>query len=465
MMQYIKITISIIIIQSGFVYGQQYVNQQGRALDANLRLGSKGINSSYRWESLNRSTQLMTGNIGLGRSFKGIVPYGSQFGLSRGISASLNTLDNFKRDSVSGDSLSSSGIQNPQPFYSNTTVSRHTGGLNYKIKDQYRVDAAYGGKNRSQNKVHRVLSIDNYRPLSVNNGKNSSNLQLLPFTLNEIDAIDRFDQTAPQTVLGNRLNRSALLMNDNTERFKNTKTVNKVDGEIYESFYLDLTPKPSEKEVIPDKKTNNVFYNTNVDKGNTLKNENINDDIHQPINNNVILGTKMPSVTFGSKSLSTTPKMIMKNTKAFNKAMKQGEIYMHVGQYYKAADSYDLAGTFAKNHPLQALAKSHSLFGAGEYLSSAFFLNQAFTLSPKLSQRKFKLPAILSEDGVITERLTELDQYIDRTNHPMLFFLRGYIAIQQNDLNLAKETLDKALTIQPDTKAIELLLESITNDQ
>jgi Tfp pilus assembly protein PilF len=47
----------------------------------------------------------------------------------------------------------------------------------------------------------------------------------------------------------------------------------------------------------------------------------------------------------------------------------------------------------------------------------------------------------------------------------MLFFLRGYIAIQQNDLNLAKETLEKALTIQPDTKAIELLLESITNDQ
>jgi len=459
------------MIQSALIYGQQYINQSGRALDANLRLGSMGINSPYRWESINRNNQLMTGNIGGGRSFKGIIPYGSQQELSNGVSFGLNTLNNFRRDSVSASNLNNSGINNPMPYYNNTTVSRYNNGLNYNIRDQYRANASYDNTNKYQNKVNRVLSVDNYRPLSINNRKSNSNLQLLPFKMNEVDTNEPINQNPNLPFNHNLTSRAALLMQDNTEIDNNQDIIHDdiLDSKMPESFYLEQSPKTSQEETTTSDQTTNVFYKKNINKSNTLTSKNINEETtpqtNEPDDSNATSVSKMPTITFGNESNSTTPKIIMKNENAFNKAMAQGETNMRAGQYYKAADSYDLAGKFAKHHPLHALAKSHALFGAGEYMSSAYFLNQAFTLSPTLSLRTFELPAILSQEGVIADRLAELDKYIDRTEHPMLYFLRGYIAIQQNNMPLANESLQKALLIQPNTKSVELLLESMPNEQ
>jgi len=85
--------------------GQYYVSQQGRLLDANPRLGSFGLNSSARLDSLvPRANMYVTGNVSGGARFQGAVPYRS--GLEFQGDLGTSSLSSFRRDSTGINDLS-----------------------------------------------------------------------------------------------------------------------------------------------------------------------------------------------------------------------------------------------------------------------------------------------------------------------------------------------------------------------
>ena len=72
----------------------------------------------------------------------------------------------------------------------------------------------------------------------------------------------------------------------------------------------------------------------------------------------------------------------------FNLYIKAAQVYLKQGRYYRAVDSFTLASIFGAREEvgLAYLGKSHALFAAGEYISSALFLSRALELDTRYSQ-------------------------------------------------------------------------------
>ena len=99
----------------GISLGQQYISQDGHALDANPRIGSMGINPNARLDSLMPRLNLyLTGNVRGGAGFQGFIPYRSVGEFSTGLGS--DTLSGFRRDSVAIADLGR-GITAGQPYF------------------------------------------------------------------------------------------------------------------------------------------------------------------------------------------------------------------------------------------------------------------------------------------------------------------------------------------------------------
>ena len=66
----------------------------------------------------------------------------------------------------------------------------------------------------------------------------------------------------------------------------------------------------------------------------------------------------------------------------FNQYILAAESYLGQGRYYRAADAYTLALVYRPEDPLAYAGKGHALFAAGEYMSSALFLSRALEIFP-----------------------------------------------------------------------------------
>ena len=68
----------------------------------------------------------------------------------------------------------------------------------------------------------------------------------------------------------------------------------------------------------------------------------------------------------------------------FEQYIRAGESYLEQGRYYRAADAYTLALVYKPEDPLACAGKGHALFAAGEYMSSALFVSRALEIFPGL---------------------------------------------------------------------------------
>ncbi len=138
-----------------------------------------------------------------------------------------------------------------------------------------------------------------------------------------------------------------------------------------------------------------------------------------------------------------------------------GEQFLKSGQYYKAADAFELASVWDRRNPFLVLARSHALFSAGEYMSSAFYLSQAIEMEPKVLLSRLDWPSLLESRDVFENRLTELSTWQQRSNSPELALLMGYMLFQDNKLTRAQISAEYARDMMPDSEAAKLLLETI----
>ncbi|GAI91943.1 unnamed protein product, partial [marine sediment metagenome] len=130
------------------------------------------------------------------------------------------------------------------------------------------------------------------------------------------------------------------------------------------------------------------------------------------------------------------------------------EAYLKQGKYYRAADTYTLASIYKPNDPLVYAGKSHALFAAGEYMSSALFLSRALRIFPEYARFKIDIVAMVGDRDKLENRIVDIKEWQERSGSAELQFLLAYIYYQMDRLEAAKEAIDKASEKMPNAPAV-----------
>ena len=147
----------------------------------------------------------------------------------------------------------------------------------------------------------------------------------------------------------------------------------------------------------------------------------------------------------------------------FNYHMRQAEERLKQGQYYRAADSYTMANMYKPNDPLAFAGKSHALFAAGEYLSSALYLARAIEAFPEYVMFKVDLEAMIPDKDALENRIIEAVEWHVKSDSAELQFLLSYVYYQLDEIAKAKETINLAIEKMPESKAAAILKMAIDN--
>jgi hypothetical protein len=166
----------------------------------------------------------------------------------------------------------------------------------------------------------------------------------------------------------------------------------------------------------------------------------------------------------------------------FNQYLKAAEGYLKRGRYYQAADAYTLASVYEPENPVVYAGKSHALFAAGEYMSSALFLSRALEAYPEYEKKlkakgeepkaaKFSVFTLLAPSFALIDRdklesrAADIEQWRQETGSGELEFLLGYVYYQMGRSERAKEAVRGAFEKMPETPAVIILKEAIEHDQ
>lgn len=459
---------------SGAVYGQTYASQDGHLLDANPRQGSMGWNTPMRLDALvPRANLYITGNVGQGASFQGLVPYRSTGEM--GATLGSSTLSNFRRDSVGVTDLSVN-LAAPNIYIDpSRAVTGLYGGRVVNTAQVYSRPVTPVGANLLTSPYSSDLSV---RPLSRSS---SSSLRIEPISVpdyttgspgltrspwpsqplsptipGQLPAVESRGKLPPLTSEQTRmvtepqaevLQENQALSSDLLIPAGDSSALDAVESSSYDigQVYAELWESYRQMPAIQAQPVPGV-----TDSLSNLSQTGA--EVSEPSWSGY--GT-LPAVgdAGGKRSLL--------QEKQISEYMKQGEQYMNEGKFYAAANAFDTAVFYDSRNPLPYLAKSHALFAAGELMSSAFFLQKAFGLSKELAQMPVDLPRLFPSRERLDQRMADLQRWEERTGQPMLLFLRGYYQYQLKQYELARQSLEQAAERLPQNPEIQVLLEAV----
>jgi tetratricopeptide (TPR) repeat protein len=162
----------------------------------------------------------------------------------------------------------------------------------------------------------------------------------------------------------------------------------------------------------------------------------------------------------------------------YHQHLRGGEVYLKQGRYYRSADAYTMASVYDAKSPLAYAGKSHALFAAGEYMSSALFISRAVEVFPEYVGRLkagggetagaeldlFKLFApslmVIGRDK-LESRAADVELWQQKSDSAELQFLLSYVYYQMGRPGRAKEAIKKASEKMPDSPAVSVLKKAI----
>ncbi len=145
----------------------------------------------------------------------------------------------------------------------------------------------------------------------------------------------------------------------------------------------------------------------------------------------------------------------------FNEHMRMAEQYLKEGKYYKAADTYALASLYKSNDPLAYAGKSHALFAAGGYMSSALFLSRTLEIFPEYARFKIDLAGMVGDRDKVESRIADIKEWLQTSDSGELQFLLGYVYYQLGRTVEAKKAINAAYEKLPDAPAVKTLKKAI----
>jgi hypothetical protein len=399
---------------------------------------------------------VISGNVGGMKYFHGVIPYGSSYysGAYAGDSGS-RTVNNFLRRSA--DPLANDrNPGQPRSYYDPArTVSSYqrpdgTSGLSMPIQT-----------GQGRNNPYVTLPVDplrnpqyQRRPLS----DNDMDLEQLFAKREQLQqkANDLTDQE--KTERKNFFDLS--LVPEEKEKQNNEKTEEETESaikprkdrltDLQEQFAQTLNEQEKDQQTVSDQ--------TEADKESPQPDEQKPTDYASPESDLVPkFDPEMLDRAEGKKILGEHKTFASLAEEKFTTYMNMAEDFVRNGQFYKAADTYALANVWKPKDARGYLGQSFSLLAAGEYMSSAFYLNRAMDLDSKIALKKYDLSAFIGDRDIFENRVLEISTWQQRSGSGEMAFLLAYISYQDDKAVRAKESINIAKTAMPDSKAVMIL--------
>jgi len=239
-----------------------------------------------------------------------------------------------------------------------------------------------------------------------------------------------------------------------TGQSKKVKAADKAKRDDEEEFLFMMAKEQKgirDTSVEEEKKQRPVRRETQNSK---LKTQNYGiDDVAAPVR---------PKVSYGAKEILAEHKTFASFAKdKFNRHMRVAEEYLKRGRFYRAADAYTLASIYKPDDPLAHAGKSHALFAAGEYMSSALFLARALDVFPEYAQFKIDLVAMVGDKDKLESRIANVEEWLDESDAAELKFLLGYVYYQMGRKEEAEKMINAAFEKMPESPAVAALKKAI----
>ena len=465
--------------------GQFYASQEGRLLDANNRVGSFGLNTSTRLDTLvPRANLYITGNISGGAGFQGIVPYSSPQEFQGTLGSS--TLSNFRRDSVGMDQLGG-GMNQPQPYldYSRST----TGLVGGRVVSSHQAYEAMQFSGGSQIVRPRAVGYDynlSIRPLD----RNYSAMSMRGSSPLDVNLSNLPVGTA-NPWLSQFAGKPEEQLQDLRESRLKDRAINPLDLRVQTEVPASAMDQPRDAETGDSSGQLGIQAAGNQQGSETEQEpaaiggvEKLLEEMQQDLSGELLESGE--EVEPGDEKLGSAAGQgggarlagqggggavgggqgaasgFAQRTRAkFAQHMQRAETLMGQGNYYRAADAFGAAIVYDFRSGAAHLGKSRALFGAGEFMSAAFFLDRALQLDRKLAAAEVDLKKFSADEGQLAKRLADLDRWQNESGNSMLLFLNGYVKLKTGDIEQARELLNEAKKAQPKMTSVNYLLEVI----
>lgn len=442
---------------------------------------------------------IVTGNVTGGKHFRGVVPYGSAYEF-RGVQGS-STLNDFYRRAASVPKITSSNPRQTQRYFlpsSNVTSTSPTNPGN-AIDNSYRLRSVDNQINLVGANLDKVQLETDYqtrqpylekltkRPMARDMYDVKLGLEkYLQSTQEQTDQTR--DETQPDKLKTDNTTRTSMLEKDTLfqpllQKTDQTELLNKQIE--YDSRFPD--PKITKPEKTIDTKndyTVDVFeqmqsqFTENVEKLTQSRIEQQKQQQQDEQDKKIaqqkaieeMLTQPAPSTT--EETTQPTPEQMetivtfaTDTEDDFNKYMTQAESFITQGMYYKAADAYAVASAYRNDNPLPYLGRSIALFAAGEYMSSAYYLDISLRIFKQLALFDIDIKKMIADEDVFDKRMSELVELQIQSGSAELNFLRAYIYLNTGKLRNAKEAINDAAEKMPDDKATQILKNAIDQRQ
>lgn len=384
---------------------------------------------------------VMTGNVGGGKEFRGFVPYSSRF-YSKSYTSSV---DDFMRRS-SGDPLATD--RNPgayTPYYDprRTVTTMYRGGQTGLVAPQM----------SPQGRPNTVA------PSGLPQLRNTPfNIEQRPLSTSPEDVSRFLDRKIPSNPWDNPLGTKQNILTKNKEVDKNKEDV------LFKPENV-LLPQETLKpiESMQDKKE--ILRQEEPIRSEQLRKqkEDVERDEKQAAENK----TQQAKEPSGDTSADRQPEESELKGKyktfadlADAKAtdyMNAAQVFLQEGKFYKAADHFALAAVWKPDDAQAWMGQVGSLFAAGEYMSSAYYLGQFLSLKPQLVGQKISPTILIQKRDVFENGLVEAQTWQERSQSGELAFLMAYMLWQDGKVERAVDAIAKADTLIPDSEAIKNL--------
>lgn len=457
----------ILFLISGLssLHAQQYASQGGHVLDANMRVGSMGINSKRSYDLvMPRVNLLMTGNVGGGKSFQGVVPYSSVTEFS-GTSA-LNTLSNFRRDSTSYQDLSVN-LQRPfRPYYEASRQVTYT-------DNTRNVQSFLSNSNTSRALSQPRQNFRDYRAVRPLNSQftplGSSSRRLSGFSGGALDFNPPEMQSYSQTNPGLMTSQPDMLTSPSVglqrENFLTSPAEGNTDQDMNKNNLKGQPELENKKTSLELPQAYYTQFNQRLREIENLQRQSQQAIANESFENLLEKRKEDERSSRSTKDISIPSVEVVSRDelyqKQFNYYMTLGEQLLQQGRFYDAVDTFDNASLYSTSQAVILMAKSHALFCAGEFMSSAFFLNNAIEQSPKMVTERVDLRKILNDNDKFNKRIEDIKKWHAKSNDPKLLFLLGYIQMQIGEDEEARKSLHSCQSELSDLAAVNILLSEL----
>lgn len=455
----IQISLAGVLALSVIVQAVENPNVPTSSFRSNNTVPSQGQQQRRVTQPIASGNDVVTGNVAGNRYFRGVVPYGSTYYTGANLydsgSRSVNSFIRRSVNPVISDRNPGQSRSYYQPSQTTSTFRQQTG-----IRGIVPAGSVTGKTRSSTYDLPPLppsqVSQSTERPLSANNQELDMILQR-QFELKE--RAEREDRTVVQSrdEFKNFFEELPPLPPDTdeqtTEEEKDETQNLPLEQQVQQEYQKEIDEAIQEQQSVR-KSLREQRLDALQAQEESLQTEDSQTEKPAPedvIKQQALEKTEAAGIRGEHKTFSSLADA------RFNDYMAAAQQFVVEGKYYKAADAYGLAMIWQPDDPRPFAGKSFSLFAAGEYMSSAYYLNRAIELNAALAAKSVDIAKMIGDRDTYENRLLEIKTYQQRSGSGELAFLLAYLYHHDGKSQQAAAAIANAVEQMPDSLAVKTL--------